>query len=600
MTRCAMRICSHETRLDRCLPRVGASRSSASSAPLSFARNSSPPGCSQPVALVPDPAFPTCSYVVEQGGLVRPSRNGRCRLEPFVDLRGSDRDRRRARAARDGVRAGCATGRVFFNFTDHERRHGDRAVQRDRPAPLQVDPASRFDLRWPSGERFIRQPFANHNGGHLVFGPDGYLYIGLGDGGSGNDPQNNAQNPSTLLGKMLRIDAAVADARSHRVSRPGGQSIRRRPADRGAGRDLGLRSAQPVALQLRRLGAGRDRRADHRRRRPGRARGNRLRAARRAAGATTAGDCARAALRRRACRATPPAFAPLIDPIFDYGRTARAARSPADTSIAAARLARRTAGRYFFADYVSSRVWSLGLSIDPATGEAAVDRRSRAHRGARRLAWRRRLVRARLRRRAVPRSRSAAASEDRRGRGVRIRRQNLTAVVSGIDGHVSWRPPASGGVPAAYQLEAGSSPGAANLARVRRRSATSLTFPGVPPGTYYVRVRSLAAAGVSAASSEVIVVVGGGRLHGTAAAPSQLVVDGQRSRRHAFVGATAIVSADRFISKRGARQAPRIWRSSPSRAHSARSTVQAPPGVILRAPPRPVTRCGGGCMRPTR
>jgi glucose/arabinose dehydrogenase len=52
----------------------------------------------------------------------------------------------------------------------------------------------------------IAQPFANHNGGAVRFGPDGYLYIGMGDGGSGNDPQNNAQNLTSLLGKMLRID----------------------------------------------------------------------------------------------------------------------------------------------------------------------------------------------------------------------------------------------------------------------------------------------------------------------------------------------------------------------------------------------------------
>ena len=63
------------------------------------------------------------------------------------------------------------------------------------------------------------QPFANHNGGHLAFGPDGYLYIGMGDGGSGGDPLHNAQNPNTLLGKMLRIDVNVPDndPRGYRV-----------------------------------------------------------------------------------------------------------------------------------------------------------------------------------------------------------------------------------------------------------------------------------------------------------------------------------------------------------------------------------------------
>jgi len=58
----------------------------------------------------------------------------------------------------------------------------------------------------------VDQPFANHNGGHVVFGPDGYLYIGMGDGGSAGDPQDRAQNDSSLLGKLLRIDARAPGA----------------------------------------------------------------------------------------------------------------------------------------------------------------------------------------------------------------------------------------------------------------------------------------------------------------------------------------------------------------------------------------------------
>jgi len=67
----------------------------------------------------------------------------------------------------------------------------------------------------------VEEPFANHNGGQIAFGPDGYLYIGLGDGGAGGDPEGNAQDLSTLLGSILRIDVSG-------LSRTGGYSI---PAD---------------------------------------------------------------------------------------------------------------------------------------------------------------------------------------------------------------------------------------------------------------------------------------------------------------------------------------------------------------------------------
>ena len=66
----------------------------------------------------------------------------------------------------------------------------------------------------PSTEKFIMQigqPFSNHNGGHITFGPDGYLYVGLGDGGSGGDPRGHGQNLRTLLGTIIRIDVSALD-----------------------------------------------------------------------------------------------------------------------------------------------------------------------------------------------------------------------------------------------------------------------------------------------------------------------------------------------------------------------------------------------------
>ena len=92
-----------------------------------------------------------------------------------------------------------SNGFLFVNYTDI---NGDTVVARYSVStdPSIVDPNSAFILL------SISQPFANHNGGQLQFGPDGFLYIGTGDGGSGGDPDNNAQTLSNLLGKILRID----------------------------------------------------------------------------------------------------------------------------------------------------------------------------------------------------------------------------------------------------------------------------------------------------------------------------------------------------------------------------------------------------------
>ena len=94
-----------------------------------------------------------------------------------------------------------SNGYFYVNYTDNTG--GDTVIARYSVSagnPNVADPASALQLME------IDQPFTNHNGGQLQFGPDGYLYIGMGDGGSGGDPFNNAQNPAELLGKMLRID----------------------------------------------------------------------------------------------------------------------------------------------------------------------------------------------------------------------------------------------------------------------------------------------------------------------------------------------------------------------------------------------------------
>lgn len=107
-------------------------------------------------------------------------------------------------------------GYFYVNYTFGEDLH--TAISRfqvSKTNPNVADPKSEVVLLT------FKQPYSNHNGGKVAFGPDGYLYIAVGDGGSGGDPQNYGQNKKTLLGKILRID----------VNKPSGSEKYGIPAD---------------------------------------------------------------------------------------------------------------------------------------------------------------------------------------------------------------------------------------------------------------------------------------------------------------------------------------------------------------------------------
>jgi glucose/arabinose dehydrogenase len=324
-------------------------------------------GFDAPVAFVQDPTNPAVFFVVEQAGRIRTVRNRTVEPIDFLDLRpsvGSGGERGLLGLAFAPNYA--TSGRFFVNFTN---RNGDTVVARFRRSsnPLVADPSSRFDLRWGSArEPVIGQPFANHNGGHLAFGPDGYLYIGLGDGGSGNDPQNFAQNPNSLLGKFLRIDVNVPDGHANGYQVPGDNpyldgvpigalpeiwSIGHRnpwrynfddPARGGTGAlliaDVGQGAWEEVNYEPANRGA--------------RNYGWRNREGAHPNVVTVA-----------------PAYQPLTDPIHEYAH-AQGQSITGGFVYRGRALGAAFAGRYFFADFVTRRVWSIGLVVNSATGEA--------------------------------------------------------------------------------------------------------------------------------------------------------------------------------------------------------------------------------------
>jgi glucose/arabinose dehydrogenase len=145
-------------------------------------------------------------FIVERSGRIQLVKNGALQPTPFLDISGRVRSPSSGGGFEEGL-LGLAfppdyaqRQRFYVYYTQPD---GDNVVARFHTSanPDLGDPSSEeLILEIPHPER------TNHNGGQLAFGPDGYLYLGPGDGGGGGDPDNNGQNPATLLGKILRID----------------------------------------------------------------------------------------------------------------------------------------------------------------------------------------------------------------------------------------------------------------------------------------------------------------------------------------------------------------------------------------------------------
>ncbi|MCC7034275.1 MAG: PQQ-dependent sugar dehydrogenase [Acidobacteria bacterium] len=463
-------------------------------------------GLSQPVAFVPDPTSATRFFIVQQGGLIRMLENGV--LTTFLDVRppvirtGGEEGLLGMAFAPDAA----TSGRFYVNFTSPD---GDIVVARFTRTPANAptaDPASRFDLIWPGGVPHIAHPGnTNHNGGHLAFGPDGYLYVGTGDGGGGNDPDHNAQDPQSLLGKMLRIDVDVPDGHPTGYQIPpdnpylDGQPIAalaeiwafglRNPwrysfDDLGPGAtgaliigDVGQGAREEVNYEP--AGAG------------GRNYGWRLR---------------EGTIATPGVPTSPPAaYVPLANPLFDYERTIGRAVTGGYV-YRGTQLPAAYRGRYFVADSMTSAFGSVGLGGDPATGEATVTDviEHTAELGG-------------------PLGGIVSFGRDRDGElylatfagrilkivaaGAPDAPTALHASVSARDVTLAWTPPVTGAAPTSYRLEAGSSRGASDLAVFTTGPSPSVSVAGVPDGSYFVRVRGMANGATGAPSNEVEVVV---------------------------------------------------------------------------------------------
>lgn len=169
-------------------------------------------GLSSPVHLASPPNDDRL-FVVEQTGRIRIIQNGQLLTTPFLDI-----DAKVLTGGEQGLLSvafhpAYSTNRNFYVY--YTNNSGDIQIERYTASPTSPNIADPLSAR-----PILNVPhptFSNHNGGQLAFGPDGFLYIGTGDGGSGGDPSNNAQNRNVLLGKLLRIDVNPANSAAYTV-----------------------------------------------------------------------------------------------------------------------------------------------------------------------------------------------------------------------------------------------------------------------------------------------------------------------------------------------------------------------------------------------
>ncbi len=182
--------------------------------PLQLTRVYSGLGFSSPLAMRMIPGDDSRWYVLERGGRLRSFEavDSVGTLKQLMITPGVDTNFEGGALGLDFHPDFANNGYIYISFTTEGPNFTIPLTSRISRFETSIDPVDGLLIADPLSEEVILavdQPFANHNGGNLLFGPDGYLYLGLGDGGSGGDPSNHGQRTETLLGAMLRIDVDV-------------------------------------------------------------------------------------------------------------------------------------------------------------------------------------------------------------------------------------------------------------------------------------------------------------------------------------------------------------------------------------------------------
>ena len=267
-------------------------------------------------------------YVVEQIGRIRVLDNGRLRAQPFLDIR--------SRVGADSTEQGLLSMAFHPNYAKNRRFYVNYTDLRGDTRVVEFRSDGRRGLLGTARQLLrVDQPYANHNGGQLQFGPDGKFYVGMGDGGSGGDPDNNGQNPRAFLAKLLRTNPLSVDweIAGYGLRNPWRFSFDRRTGDLYIA-DVGQNAREEIDYRPR--------------------------------GAPPANfGWARyeGSLEFDDVKLDPPS--PLVFPIYEYGRGGGC--SVTGGYVYRGRAVPRAAGRYFFGDYCSGKVWSLRVVDGKAT-----------------------------------------------------------------------------------------------------------------------------------------------------------------------------------------------------------------------------------------